>query len=66
MNSYLFFDKFLFLKNNLAHTPTDMEEFLEFLATKIELKGFAGYSGGLDLKSKFFFPIIFIKSNFVF
>ncbi len=35
-----------FFTNN-DHTP-DFEEFLEFLGDKVSLKGFTGFSGGLD------------------
>ena len=30
----------------------DFEEFLEFIGTRVELKGFEGFSGGLDTKRK--------------
>jgi hypothetical protein len=34
-----------------ATTSPKFEEFLSFLGEKIELKGFTGYNGGLDVHS---------------
>lgn len=43
----------------LVESSESFEEFLEFLGEKIRLKGYIGYSGGLNVESKNF--IFFIK-----
>lgn len=45
----------------LEHPSPACTRFLDTIGTKIKLKGFEGYSGGLDVRGIFYIPINFLE-----
>ncbi len=48
----------------LVKGSADFDEFLELLGDCVNLKGFTGFRGGLDVTSKTFGPLFFFLTSF--